>query len=354
MKKFFSLIALVGVFAACQPETIETAFTVNGAKATVTVSVVDTEGATLQGYNLTATSTGLAPTVNGNVLTWEAAAGSTIPPMTVTVTVSNVPGYYGTFDTVVPVPEILAGGVADMQAKIVVYAENPDNWVLTCTLKGEPEVMLEDVQFLANKHYPTYEHAYTHSGADGYDVDIKTWYLNDSEYILTGDVTYPIKFAADLFYHWCDYEGFETSVMNFADVYLKEWQMLDTDEKGKLPIKVSAYGMWTAYEKFFSTTQEYVVSAKNTKDNTVIPEVGGFALVADYCLIAEYIELGMPTHVVGHASDHKLVGHDHTGEHVTPIYEHYEYAVYSHYSYGHGVDSHGKYNNAGGGIVPAE
>ena len=360
MKKFFSLIALVGVFAACQPETIETAFTVNGAKATVTVSVVDTEGATLSGYNLTATSTGLAPTVNGNVLTWEAAAGATIAPMTVTVTVSDVPGYYGKFDTVVAVPEILAGGVADMQAKIVVYAENPDNWILSCTLKGEPEVMLDDVKFLENKHYGTYAHDYKHDSGDGFEVEIKTWYVNDSEYILTGEVEYPVKFAADLFYSWCDYEGFYTSVMAFADAYLKEWQMLDTDEKGKLPIKVSAWGMWTAYEKFFSTSQEYVVSAKNTKDNTVIPEVGGFSLIADYCIIAEYLEIGMPTHLVGHVDGHNLVGHisghnAHTHEHeVTPVYEHFEYAVYSHYHYGHGVEGHGKYNNAGGGIALAE
>ena len=40
MKKFFSLIALVGVFAACEPENLQTAFTVANATATVNETVV--------------------------------------------------------------------------------------------------------------------------------------------------------------------------------------------------------------------------------------------------------------------------------------------------------------------------
>ena len=41
MKKFFSLIALVGVFAACQPEKLTTAFEVAPAQATINAKVVD-------------------------------------------------------------------------------------------------------------------------------------------------------------------------------------------------------------------------------------------------------------------------------------------------------------------------
>ena len=40
MKKFFSLIALVGVFAACEPENLQTAFNVPDATATLNVTVI--------------------------------------------------------------------------------------------------------------------------------------------------------------------------------------------------------------------------------------------------------------------------------------------------------------------------
>ena len=40
MKKFISLIALVGVFAACEPENLQTAYTVANATATINVTVV--------------------------------------------------------------------------------------------------------------------------------------------------------------------------------------------------------------------------------------------------------------------------------------------------------------------------
>ena len=41
MKKFFSLIALVGVIAACTPEQVDTAFKLAGGKVLVNVEVVD-------------------------------------------------------------------------------------------------------------------------------------------------------------------------------------------------------------------------------------------------------------------------------------------------------------------------
>ncbi len=58
MKKFFSLIALVGVFAACQPEKLTTAFEVGPAEATISVKVVDI----LTGEDVTAAASISTPT----------------------------------------------------------------------------------------------------------------------------------------------------------------------------------------------------------------------------------------------------------------------------------------------------
>lgn len=353
MKKFFSLIALAGVFAACQPETIETAFTVNGASAEITVNVVEAGTlASVSGFSVAATSTGLAPTVSGNKITFQAATGATISPMTVTVTVT-VPDYYDTFTTVVAVPEILAGGHAELTAQVVVYPAIIDDWSFTLE-EEEPVVVLADTRFLENVHYPTYSHAYTHTGADEYEVDIETWYLNDSEYILEGTVEYPIEFSAELVDDpEYDYVGFEYVVDDFAETVVEGWKLLENETVGELPIKVSAYGMWTAFENFFSALYYYEVVGKNSVTNETVT-VGSFAVNTNYCVTAQFIELGMPTHVVGHGSGHNLVGHDHTSGHVTPVYEHYYYEIYSKYQYGHGADGHGKYNNAGGGIADAE
>lgn len=349
MKKFFSILALVGVFAACKPETIQTAFTVNGAKATVTVDVVDEDGTTQSGYSLAVTGASLTPTIAGNVITFEAAAGAVIPSQTLTLTVSNVPGYVQDFSSTFSIPEILAGGVADLHCRIVVFKDNDDDWAFTVVADGDPVVEMTKVNFLQNKHYDKYDHVYTHEDSDGDKVTINEWYLNDSEYILNAIVDYKFGFKAVSKDIKCDIEGFKSTVDAFAAA--EEYEMTPID--AKYDFKVSAYGMWTAYQKFYTETQAYKVTAKNKKDNSVV-DAGSFTLVHDYCSSVEHIELGMPEHVIGHASGHNLVGHDHTSGHVTPIYEHYEYAIYSHYSPGHGTDGHGKYNNAGGGIAYAE
>lgn len=346
MKKFFSILALVGVFAACKPETIQTAFTVAGAKATVTVDVVDHYGAPISGYTLAVSTTGsLTPSVSGNVVTFEAAAGSTIPAQTVTLTVSNIPEYLKDYTTTITVPEILAGGVADLKARIVVFPESVDDWTFT-VIPEEPVIVLDHVNFLENKHYKTHDHVYKHTDSEGDEVTINTWYVNDSEYILEGVVKYMFGAKGELVSVYNDVKGFDSTVTAFAESY----EFVDPPVEKELKIKVSAYGMWTAYQKHYFSLQPFRVSAKNVKTNEVV-EAGSFTVETDYCSVAEYIEIGMPAHIIGHVSGHNLV-HGHVEDH-TAVYEHYEYAVYSHYHAGHGIEGHG-YNNAGGGIAYAE
>ena len=41
MKKLYMLLALVGIFAACQPEELQTTFEVDAAKAVINVECID-------------------------------------------------------------------------------------------------------------------------------------------------------------------------------------------------------------------------------------------------------------------------------------------------------------------------
>ena len=41
MKKLYMLLALVGIFAACQPEELQTTFEVDAAKAVIDVTCID-------------------------------------------------------------------------------------------------------------------------------------------------------------------------------------------------------------------------------------------------------------------------------------------------------------------------
>ena len=127
MKKFFSLIALVGVFAACQPEELKTIFQSSPAQLTINVSKVInsvngadvTSGATKTPYSVTGTPA--IPAGVGTVsATYNGATGSlSVPypailadtdPVTIDVTV-HIPGSVGDY-TIDVKPTIGADEVA--------------------------------------------------------------------------------------------------------------------------------------------------------------------------------------------------------------------------------------------------
>ena len=123
MKMILLLFALAGMFTACQPDDLDTALAINGAKAIVSVSVVDTDGNPFTGYSLSAnSSTTLVPVVAENIITLEAAPGSPLVKTDILISATNVPGFAGDhFDTVVRVPETLAGNTVNLKARIVVF-----------------------------------------------------------------------------------------------------------------------------------------------------------------------------------------------------------------------------------------
>ena len=349
MKKFFSLIALVGVFAACQPEQIETAFKVAGAKLTVNVQFVDLDG---NPYADASLSSATAGTISGNTITFEAAEGTAIAAQEISVTASTPKLAEKTRTMTVSVPDIIAGGVGTVNVKWPV-GDKVDDYTYSLVPKGSPVKTLWDVEFLDNPHYDTYDHAYTHN-----DVDIDLWYLNDSEYILTGEVTYNMWWKSDIISINYYYDTFKPIVD--AYMFAFDGDSIDYGE-GKLPFKVSAYGMWAAWQKSYLTEQTYEVKATKGGETIVI---GDFVVAAEDTQVAEEIELGMPMHLVGHGTSthtsyHEIYvhGHDEHGHPHVHEYTHahdYEivYPIYSHYSYGHGVA--GGASNAGGGIIIAE
>jgi len=120
MKKFFSLIALVGVFAACQPETISTTFEPKDAQVTIQMTAVDLA----TGEDVTAQTqfSSTAGTVSGSTIT--ITGNPDIPATNFTVTAKYGNGaYQDTFK----IPALAAGGEATYQFGMVVGDVKPSN-----------------------------------------------------------------------------------------------------------------------------------------------------------------------------------------------------------------------------------
>ena len=345
MKKFFSLIALVGVFAACQPEQIETAFKVAGAKLTVNVSFVDMNGSPYADASLSSSTAG---TVSGNTIVFEAAEGTAIAAQEITLTASTPKLATKTRTMKVSTPDIIAGGVGNINF-VWPVGDQVDDYTYDLFPKGSPVKTLWDVQFLENKHYDTYAHLHKHG-----EIEIETWYLNDSEYILTGQVTYQTWLKSYVVSTKANYDVFKPIVEAYALSFEQEIPPVDHT----LDFKVSGYGMWNAWQTSYLTEMTYEVKATKGSETLVAGEI---VVWSEDTQKAEEMELGMPAHLVGHGVSHHTSYHDvyYHGhdEHGHPhVYEHtyshdYEivYPIYSHYVPGHGVA--GGASNAGGGIV---
>ena len=157
MKKFFSLIALVGVFAACQPEKLTTAFEVGPAEATINVKVVDL----LTGEDVTS-----AATING-ATTITGTPAIAAQDYTVSAEYKGGKG-----SATIHINALRAGGRATYSAVIPVGGPDYD-FSFTLTPIGEPEYAY--LQLAASeKHY---------QGA--------FWAENLSEFILKDSATYP-------------------------------------------------------------------------------------------------------------------------------------------------------------------
>lgn len=348
MKKFFSLIALVGVFAACQQENIRTAFSVDPAVATINLSAKCVDGT-----NITAktsfTVDGTA--VNGNVAT---ISGTNLVGKTVKVAATWT-GYDGqknftaSQDVVI---NLLAGGKGTYQADFVLGTVTlPDDYVITQIKKSASETTTRYFLDACHSYYGYVGHNsalahgwVSHGDAhethdmshgqvvyhDGYMTggheeifvggDLALYYVqNPTEFVVRGTVNYT-EFSGE--------EAVDELVWytNLRPGFIQKiWEELDEAEIKETPktLDIIVSG-WSAYSVFSDVTEilyDYTYTA--TGKNGESFKVASFSTIFKASTEANFLEWACP-------------GHE------------------AHYVEGHGHDSHGTAHgssNAGGGIV---
>lgn len=299
MKKLFSLLALVGVFAACQPEELETAFEVSDAVATITVTTIDIN--TGNNVDATISASDAAATVAGNVVTLKGSPALTA--RTVTVTAS----YQGKdYSTSVNVQALLAGGKASYNADIYVGVPVAEQEI-TYELVSEESSVSEPIYFTKADGHALVDHAG------------KYWAENLTEFLLKGEVEWTNVTGSEFVSSECTDPVFDQIVKLYADA-VKDGAKVTTT-KDVLEITVSAWAYYTVYQTVTTTVKTYGVFAGEGENKVQV----GSVVVNNYSSAVQYEEIANP---MGHG--HYQQGHGHAG---------------------HG---HGDGGNAGGGIVWGE
>ena len=339
MKKFFSLIALVGVIAACTPEQIQTAFKLAGAKGTITVDVVTLDGTPFAGqYQISGQESlpGVTTSYSGNKATIEfqladSQAVESVLNLTLSASGPEIlkPGKAQVF-----VPKILAGGEASLACTIKV-GENVDGWYLEEEYEYDETQGEVEIGFLANSHYEVYTHSaeyyyadyyvYWNTWADYYfKFEVPSWYINNSDLILSGKVDMPYVIGTEtLGVELKNYEGFSHQMKAFVDdwaEYLEEWAMFGDYEEGTIPFEfqVSAWAMWNVVDIHYAhPTTATLLAYELDDDNNFVDEdhplVLGVASCKEHYVTGGAIEEpypGMP----GHAHYEEGHGHGHGGD----------------------------------------
>lgn len=308
MKKFFSLIALVGVFAACQPEKIETTFDPKPAVATITALAFDVQ----DGSDVTSAVTFSSDmgVVAGNVITITGTPN--IPGSNVTVT--------GTFEgqqfsESVFVNELSAQGVAEY---FVLLAVNKYPGKATIDYRYGIPTTTSEVFSLANAshdgHGHDWAHEYSHNGHE-----INSWMLNDTDMILNVQTTYKTYVGAVASAKYddpCTFEEYEAIEKMNASINIG----YDKTDK-VLPFTVSAWAYYNVIQSIYTT--KIKIDVIRETENLDDVRIAVIELVSKSSAI-----------------------------------EVHEFSPNAHYIYGHGHghlnhDEHGS-TNAGGGIAYAD
>ncbi|MBP5337361.1 MAG: hypothetical protein J6Y63_07640 [Bacteroidales bacterium] len=320
MKKFFSLIALVGVIAACTPEQLSTAFKLAGAAGEINVEVVKLNGDALEGsFSITGFESlpGAAISYSGNkaVITFQAAESTPLSLTDLTLTASGENILFPE-STKLTVPEILAGQQTKLACKIRV-GENMGDWYIT--MDEEDYDYDYEIGYLVNSHYENV--AYTHDAFD-------QWYVNNSDLLLTGTVEVPYVYGYtaghDFVRH--DYAGFEQFEQDFMSWFgmepstIDEWieAMSEDDlEEGveEEEFTVSAWSYWN----YVCIQEIYYVAARLYAIKVVDQELTDEEVDLASCKYEFFypmwgqIEIPSPT-MPGHAHYEFGHGHGHGGD----------------------------------------
>lgn len=315
MKKFFSLIALVGVFAACQKEDLKTAFSVEPAVATITAHASFIDGTALTS-NISFTFDG-NDSGSGNTATF---SGNQYQSLTKDITVGvKWTGYDGErnfTDSKVVKVDVLAGGKANYDVYFVLGTITDEDgyeyWV-----EDDDTVLDPKVYWLDKAMHEGHEYVDKNYGSG--------WYIkNASEFILRGTVDYMRKEGTDTVSDiaWC---FDECRIDQFQSLYDSlEDQITETPET--LNIVVSAWEAYAVCQVVTETITEYTLYRKDL--NGIEEMCGSFEGYSVTSTEAQFISFACPGHEA-----HWTPGHGHDD----PAHSH-----------GHGS------SNAGGGIVIAD
>lgn len=315
MKKFFSLIALVGVFAACEPENLQTAFNVADATATVNETVV----CLAPDFDPSAVTVTYDWSVGGS--TKSIKGNPAIEAGTVTVTAT----YAGaTASTTVSYPKIFAG--MDLVLTATVFLPYNAGGYIIDVEEGETtsETFVYGLQ--ASEHGHGYQTPQTVTFKDN---EYKVYMMqNATEFILEDS------------YSWETYEGFS----------IEDFELLNDDFAAPVAVAMSvikemegivptensyefSVGAWSLYNvinpEIETSTEVFLVAIPEPGSNN--PEIGPVASFNMYKISSAcgVVEMAHPDH-----ASHYHAGHGH--------YTHDGHAL------------HGDNNNAGGGIIEAE
>ena len=298
MKKLFSLFALAGAFVACQPEELETAFSVDPATVTIDVTVTDVQtGAAAE--DVTVTCSDGAAKVEGNVITL--TGNPSIDETTVTVT-ATCPKYDESVSKDVKINKILGGGVANYSV-VLVIGKPVSEYEITVEPVSEPAVTVWKTGYLSDA---LYEHSHTYNG-----VEYEFWRRNDTKFMFEFTVDYETYLGSEVI---GDVEA-DPAFKSIVDGYVAAYDQGITSVPATENFKVSAWCVYTVKQTVSYSDEVYSVKADGN-------EVGTFTVrsVVDQL---DYFEMEDPE------------SHGH-----------------GHYEHGHG--EHGDGSNAGGGIIFAE
>ena len=297
MKKLFSLFALAGAFVACQPEELETAFSVDPATVTINVTVTDVQtGAAAE--DVTIDCSDGAAKVEGNVITL--TGNPAIDAKTVTVT-ATCPKYADSVSEDVEINRVLAGGVANYNVVLVIG--KPVS-AYEITVDKVSEAKETKTGYVTGAEY---EHSH-----DGFDY----WRRNDTKFWIDFEVTYNT-------YSGSEAAGavIDPAFKQVVDGYVAGYNTGIVETPATKNFKVSAWCIYTVKQ-----TVDYLVETYSVKADDV--EVGTFTVSIPSRTQLDYYEMADPE---SHGHGHYQPGHGHDDTH-----------------------GHGAGNNAGGGIIFAE
>ena len=305
MKKFFSLIALVGVFAACNPEDLTTYFTVTPATVTLTANAVSAA----PGFSESAVTytPSKVQTVSGTETTPSIAPGQ----FTVSASYEGANSETQT----VAYPRVLGGADLKLNVTLTIPYSIPGYKIEIVKAESESELTWKCLEAAAHGHGVTTKTV----EYDGEEYEIPML-ENANEFTLTD--TYKVE----------SYTGQElvpgSKVIaneDFAEYVEHAWDNASADKIEKTVVEkeftVSAWAIYNVLGVIETVTDTYEVVATPDANTPALPDGGvvGSFQIRKKNSGSQFFEFAHPNHA-------------------------------SHYEAGHG-HGHGNGSNAGGGLV---